>query len=335
MNAFTFGDQAFLARAGTDHNSLYPLGIPNLIKWYRADSMLPYAADGNFIGGPTQVGNKPPWRDDSGYGVSSSGATTGSTGGGNSNIINTSGGSFVFAATDVGRTIRWTSGVAIDSWIVAYGSPTQVQLNKTQIVAADTFSLHDDAYNTSLGGLFKTNIVGTMPVVRFDATFGGNNYLWFRRLSLNDFTLVAVSMCNDVGATTGSFLISDATVFHNIRRRYKTIYPDILLFQGGGGTQPRSNPEDVAGTVTDLNVASFRRTSSSGVVQLRLNQSNLVTQGGTDAVAFRADLLGAGVADWNNHTDMGEFLLWDRVLSDTELSDLYIKYLKPRWTTLP
>jgi hypothetical protein len=174
-----------------------------------------------------------------------------------------------------------------------------------------------------------------MPVVRFDTSFGGLDNLKFQRLSLNDFTLVAVSKCNDNGASTGSVLISDTALFHLIRRKYKTLYPDIMQFSGAAGTNIRTNPEDITGVVTDLGVTSVRRTASSGVVQFRLNQSNLVTQGGTDALAFRADLLGAWVADWANHTDMGEFLLWDRVLSDTELSDLYIKYLKPRWTTLP
>jgi hypothetical protein len=336
MNAFTFGDQAFLARAGTDFNTLYPLAIPNLIKWHRADSMLPFAADGTNIGGATSVNNRPPWRDESGYDVGDSGATTGSTGGGVSNVIDIVGGSFTFAASDVGKTIRWTSGVAIDTWITNYASPTQVLVNKFQVVAPDTFKLTHDARHATTGALFKENIVGTMPVVRFSTAFG-TDHLYFsgQRLTLTDFTLVQASMGNDT-ATSGCFLLSDVTLNHHLRRRYKTtVNPDIFLFSGPSGLSIRTNPDDPPGSVFDFHVATFRRTASSGVVQFRLNQTNLVTQGGTDTGDFRADLLGSYISDWRNRTDVGEFLLWARVLSDTELSNLYTNYLKPRWTTLP
>jgi hypothetical protein len=43
MNAFTFGDQAFLARAGTDYHPLYPALIPGatLLRWFDAETYLP------------------------------------------------------------------------------------------------------------------------------------------------------------------------------------------------------------------------------------------------------------------------------------------------------
>jgi hypothetical protein len=43
MNAFTFGDQAFLARAGSDYDLLYPLRIGNLPFWVEASDYSAFA----------------------------------------------------------------------------------------------------------------------------------------------------------------------------------------------------------------------------------------------------------------------------------------------------
>ncbi len=49
MNALTFGDQAFLARAAQDWNPAYPLGLSGLNGWWKADSFNG-EVDGQLVG---------------------------------------------------------------------------------------------------------------------------------------------------------------------------------------------------------------------------------------------------------------------------------------------
>ena len=51
MNAFTFGDQAFLARAGTDYNTLWPVVVlgANLILWHEASDYSAFANDHQIL----------------------------------------------------------------------------------------------------------------------------------------------------------------------------------------------------------------------------------------------------------------------------------------------
>lgn len=72
MNAFTFGDQAFLA---STKKTFTPASIAGLWRWYKADSFKGIAVDGDTVGGGTNT--RGPWLDFSGNADNATNAAAG------------------------------------------------------------------------------------------------------------------------------------------------------------------------------------------------------------------------------------------------------------------
>lgn len=309
MNAFTFGDQAFLARAGRDPNPSLPLNYSGLWRWYRADSYLG-AADFSSIGGG--ISTLVPWRDESGQFIDP-GVTTATQA---LTVVNISGGVFVFTAAHVGQTIRYNSGgAAINSLIKTRNSATQVIVDTSQSVSATTFKLCDDASKVTGGPNYRTNQVGTMPLITL-----GSGYLNFFPGALANFTVMSVN----IKTANNSFIVADSFVAnHQLRRDFggdKTT----LFYAGTGVAASAFAAPDV------LTLTTCRRTGAA--VTFRENKT--ARGGGNDAGAWSP--LEIGSATYGGNLNLGELLIYrGTVLSDGQVDFLYDNYFKPRWTTLP
>ena len=310
MNAFTFGDQAFLARANEDYNTLLPLSYPGLWRWYRADSF-PGIINGNSIGGGTST--REPWRDESGQ-FESVGITTGSQA---LTVVNIVGGSFVFTAAHVGQTIHWTDGgVARNSLIKTRNSNSQVVVDTSQSVAAGTsFGLYADAHINN-GPIYTTNMAGTKPLIVV-----GSGFMNFTPGPLNDFTVIAVNQ-----KTGGwSYIFAESFIVgHSFRRSYAN--NNTTTFYAGTADIDAS----AFGGVNSFQATTLRR--SGAAVTFRENKT--ARGGGSNATAWNVNEIGS--ASSGAGINLGEILIFKGVsLSDADVDGIYNNYLKYRWPTLP
>ena len=311
MNAFTFGDQAFLARAGSDYNPMLPMNYPGLWRWYRADSFVGAASMDTIGGAPA---NHVPWRDESGQFIDS-GATV-ATQTGPTTAVNIAGGAFVFTAAHVGQTIHFNSGGGRNAVIKTRNSATQVIVDVSQsFVGSTTFGVYDDAYNNATGTIWRNDLTfAPMPSLQL------SGFLNFKPGTLADFTVMAAN--RKAGATC--MMIADSYVAnHQIRRSYAG--DNTTLFYAGAGAAASA-----FGAVNSPQVLTVRRTGAA--VTFRENKTS--RGGGNDATAWTPVELGSAVLGGN--IELAELLIWKgTVLSDAEVDKIYDLYFKPKYSVLP
>lgn len=275
MNSFTFGDQAFLARAAVDWNPAYPLGLSGMNGWFKADSFV--EADNQLI-----CTNSKPW-------------------------INQGGG----------------------------GNASRADANT----------------------VFKTNVIGNMPVVRFDGSNLGF-YLGFTEVSYpGDFTII---IANSVPTHFDTQLMRGvAPGFHQLRRNTQANPPsstgrNISTIYDGGSTSPPlewwggnvvggypATPVDSGGIewpiISDtFQINVFRRSGAN--YDYRQNKLTVAGSGPDGIRTFKLAVIGDSLGSGGGAAgpyDFGEILMYSAYHDDTALDDLYDKYLKPRWVTLP
>ena len=307
-----------------------PVSFPGLLRWYKADSFLGIASDGDTIGG--MANTRQPWRDISGN-FTDSGVTTASQAG-PSTTVDISGGTFTFAVGDVGKTIQYDGGTGRDALIVTYVNPTQVVVDVSQTVPATQFGLYDNAQITSTGPAFKTGIVGAMPIIRFDTIFGG---IYIKPGALTgDFTIIAASAVTDVTAGTSSEVVSDPFgTGHQFRRHYGPGgETNVMLFFGGAGLSISTDPLEMSTPplATDFMLTVLRR--SGNIISFRQNKTNKASMGGVDGTPFVITQIGSTNAG-STYMDLGELTIHTSYIADADLDKLYDQYYKPRWVTLP
>lgn len=173
----------------------------------------------------------------------------------------------------------------------------------------------DDA-TAAAGPIFKTNIVGTMPIIRFS---GAGPAMLFVPGALTDFTVVAA-----LSTTAGvdAFICYNNVSAHQLRRIF--FGTDEMVFYAGGaiitGTTLVGNAFEVVTCARAGTAVTFRKNLSA-------------EGGGVDGNPWTVVQIGNGSS--GSTKDLGELMIYTTALSVANLNQLYTEYLKPRWTTLP
>lgn len=170
--------------------------------------------------------------------------------------------------------------------------------------------------------LFKTNIFGTMPSIRFD---GSNDTLEFSEISLGvnaSYTTVLVGKSlNNVDAEVLGHAVTNTQVRVN-----RSAGPTVSFF--GGSIEQISSAFSSA--LTNVKMITWRTNGSTDVTSFRENKTAR-SSGGTGNSSLILNRIGrtsfGGFANW----DYGEIIIYSRLLSDAELDALYDNYLQPKW----
>lgn len=173
--------------------------------------------------------------------------------------------------------------------------------------------------------LFKTNIFGSKPSIRFDGT---DDFLGMTgSISLNastEYTILTVSKCNATPVAYCFFQDNAGTQQfyrgNNTCATYNT-----------GGT-PWKVSDAFATAVTSVVVCSVRRQSSDyTAVQFRENKTARGAGAAGDSnYTWTIKVVGNSLENFPN-MDMAELLVWNHYLTNTDMDNLYDNYLKPRW----
>lgn len=175
----------------------------------------------------------------------------------------------------------------------------------------------DDANHPTSGGIFKTNIVGTMPVIRQT-----NQFLNFAPGNLTDFTIFAAHR----RTAFPSFILENTANNHQFRRGFGGV-PEALIAGSVDGVF--GDP-----LVDETNFMALAARQSGTTVNFRQDKVDRGAPGtGPGAAGFLVTEIGSNINGSN--MDLGELMIWNTVLSDADLDQLYDEYLKPRWVTLP
>lgn len=170
----------------------------------------------------------------------------------------------------------------------------------------------DDATAVT-GPVYKTNIVGTKPVIRFTTEF-----MLFAPGSLTDFTVIAVY--RQTGTT--SMLLQNPG-----QLRISFLGDNTRLFFDGTGIGQAAN---AWASPAAVNVIACSRTGST--VTFRENKTSrgsfVYSNANFDVVEIGSSSLGGSI-------DLAELMIWTTPVADVDKDALYDQYLKPRWTTLP
>ncbi len=177
--------------------------------------------------------------------------------------------------------------------------------------------------------LYKTNIFGTKPSIRFD---GSSDVLSFSpdiSLGANEsYTVIIVGKSiNNADAV----LLSHALT--NIQYRvFRSAGPTVSFF--GNSIELISD----AFTTSLLNttvMVTWRTDGTDDKTSFRENKTARGGPTGTGNSVCQLNQIGrasfATFANW----DYGEILVISRLLTDNEVDSLYDSYMRPRWTELP
>jgi hypothetical protein len=173
--------------------------------------------------------------------------------------------------------------------------------------------------------LFKTNIFGSKPAIRFD---GSNDFLGMTgSIVLNsstEYTILTVSKCMDTPGAYCFFQDNAGTQQFYRGNNHCATY-------NTGGT-PWKISDAFATAVTSVVVCSVRRQSSDyTAVQFRENKTSRGAGGaGNSNYAWTIKVVGNSLENFPK-LDLAEAIVWNSYLTDTNMDNLYDQYLKPKW----
>jgi hypothetical protein len=201
---------------------------------------------------------------------------------------------------------------------------------------------------------FRTNIIGTMPVVRFDGATLGRPLAFTEVSFAGDYT--AVFVCSV--PTHFDTLLMQGSTGHQFRRDVVANPPSntgrntSAVYDGGAASPPLEwwggnvsggfplVAVDTGGTEwaiasSTFQVNVFRRTGQA--IDYRQNKTTIAGSGNSGLRTMKVGTIGnlLGTGGGAGDVDMGEIFMYSSYLTDTQLDLIYDKYLKPRWTTLP
>lgn len=171
--------------------------------------------------------------------------------------------------------------------------------------------------------LFKTNIFGSKPSIRFDGT---DDFLGMTgSISLNastEYTLLTVSKLANSGIGISTWFQDNGVQQFYRRNNGVSTY-------NTGGT-PWNHSTAFTTPVENVVAASVRRSSSDyNTMTFRENKTARGT-GGSANYQWQINRISNAVENWF-FGDMAELLVWNFCLSDVDMDNLYENYLKPRW----
>lgn len=167
--------------------------------------------------------------------------------------------------------------------------------------------------NATGSGIFKTNQVGTLPIIRL------NFHFEFLPGVLNDFTILFLAKTT---APDNSFLFNNAVSGHQLRQQFFGVHS--VVFYAGGAVIT----SDVF-TGNNFDVCEVKR--SAGTITFRQNQTDRNT--GFENTPWTVHQIGTSTVA--NVGDVGEILIYNVALSTANVDQLYTEYLQPKWVTLP
>lgn len=176
--------------------------------------------------------------------------------------------------------------------------------------------------------LYKTNIFGSMPAVRFD---GSNDFFSFSDINLGNFLTNPVFTLIHVGTQTAdSILIGfSATNMQLGRVNYTGNTLKVAVYFGTA----TDISDDFGSAFSNLKMTTIRQASANGTGKFRENKTARREGWSEDASIGTANANLIGKASFGNNIagDIGELCLWNVSLSDTDVDCMYDGYFKPRW----
>jgi hypothetical protein len=215
-------------------------------------------------------------------------------------------------------------------------------------------ALGANAFTGGTAPVFKTNIIGTKPVVRFDGSILGAFITFTEETYAGDYTFIIVNST----PTHFDTLLMQGSTGHQLRRDAQNNPPSGVgrnissVYDGGSASPPLewwggnvnggfpASPVDSGGiewAIPSVNfqVNVFRRTGQA--IDFRQNKTTMAGSGNSGLRSIRLSRIGnlIGAGGGAGDVDFGEILLYTGYLSDANLDTLYNQYLKLKWTTLP
>lgn len=167
--------------------------------------------------------------------------------------------------------------------------------------------------NATGSGIFKTNQVGTQPIIRF------NFHFEFLPGVLNDFTILYLAKTT---SPDNSFLFYHFTTGHQIRQLFSGVH-SCVFYAGAAVITSDVFPGN------NFDVCEIKR--SAGNITFRQNMTDRGS--GFENTPWTVHQLGTSAVA--NVADVGEILMYNTALSTANVNQLYNEYLKPKWVTLP
>lgn len=175
--------------------------------------------------------------------------------------------------------------------------------------------------NAAGGGIFHTNIFGTVPSVRI-AGADGNSFMSIAPGALNDFTVVCVYQMRP--ATNEAFILYNNVSGHQLRTRFFAAN-DVIWYNVAA-----LETATAFATPTAVECLVCRRSGST--VSFKEND---VARGTFASSAAAWNVIQIGNSALSADQDFGEILIYNTALSDANLTALYSGYLVPKFTPLP
>jgi hypothetical protein len=202
-----------------------------------------------------------------------------------------------------------------DSFSLADGTAIGGTGNEWQ----DQSSSNNDAVQAtgSKQPLFKTNIIGSKPVIRFD---GSNDELTINDLNLTaDFTIILIG-----SVTADSIILGKAAANYQVRI-YRSSANTLSAYDSNEDkvSSTLGNPQTSVRCMTwrrNVKTLTFRENTTARGTQTwsLLNTLPLVTIGQTGGFSFYAG-------------DVAELVVYNALLADADVDNLYTLYFSPRW----
>jgi len=188
--------------------------------------------------------------------------------------------------------------------------------------------------------LFKTNIFGTMPVVRFD---GSNDFLSMAStLSLTHgspyWTMLVVLAYH---ATPNNPAMLMGSTANNVQVQFNAAAPSsnqIVLYQNGSADVVASSGFTFTVTSARMNVIKL---ISGTTIAFRVNKTAAGTPSSAHVTSYGTAMDINVMGKWKStgtewlKGDVAEVAVYNRTLSDAECDSFYDSYAKLKYTTLP
>lgn len=203
-------------------------------------------------------------------------------------------------------------------------------VGETNTVWTDSSSHARHATNATAADrpLYKTNIFGTKPSIRFD---GVSDFLSFTPdISLGNNESYTVIVIGKSINNADAYLLGHSTT--NIQYRvHRSAGPTVSFF--GGSIEAISS----AFTVSALNTTVMITWRTDGALDdtfFRENKNDRTSSASGNSFCQLNQIAKTTFATFANW-DLGEILVFSRLLTTNEVDSLYDSYMKPRWTELP